>query len=266
VAGDISGVTAGTGLTGGGSSGAVTLSVDTEFVATTSNTMTLTNKTLSASNNTLTGVVNNTLTTTTGDMIYASSANTPARLPIGSADQILKVSGGIPSWATASSGGMTLINSGGTALTGVEQTISSIPGSYQHLYIFGQGVQASTDGDINFRINGDTGNNYTYRVTSNYSSGSLSYFEVTGHSMGPFGQSGVGSGYNAIGRFIIHIPRYADTSYKMFTGDSIMPKSSGTGWWNFVNSWNNTAPITSFTVRLSSGTFTSGTIYVYGVS
>jgi hypothetical protein len=52
----------------------------------------------------------------------------------------------------------------------------------------------------------------------------------------------------------------------MFTGDSIMPKSSGTGWWNFVNSWNNTAPITSFTVRLSSGTFTSGTIYVYGVS
>jgi len=46
--GDISGVTAGTGLSGGGTAGTVTLSVDTTFVATTSNTMTLTNKTLTS--------------------------------------------------------------------------------------------------------------------------------------------------------------------------------------------------------------------------
>lgn len=44
--GDISGVTAGTGLSGGGTAGSVTLSVDTSFVATTSNTMTMSNKTL----------------------------------------------------------------------------------------------------------------------------------------------------------------------------------------------------------------------------
>lgn len=47
------------------------------------------------------GVINNTLTTTTGDLIYASSANTPARLGIGSSGQILTVSGGIPSWGAA---------------------------------------------------------------------------------------------------------------------------------------------------------------------
>jgi hypothetical protein len=41
-----------------------------------------------------------TLTTTTGDIIYASAANTPARLGIGSTDQVLKVSGGVPVWAT----------------------------------------------------------------------------------------------------------------------------------------------------------------------
>ena len=46
--GDISGVTAGTGLSGGGTAGSVTLSVDTAFVATTSNTMTMSNKTLTA--------------------------------------------------------------------------------------------------------------------------------------------------------------------------------------------------------------------------
>ena len=43
------------------------------------------------------------LTTTTGDIIYASAANTPARLGIGSTDQVLKVSGGIPAWGAAPS-------------------------------------------------------------------------------------------------------------------------------------------------------------------
>jgi len=56
-----------------------------------------------------------TLTTTTGDIIYASAANTPARLAIGSTDQVLKVTGGIPAWATPSSGasfvGVILSNS-----------------------------------------------------------------------------------------------------------------------------------------------------------
>lgn len=45
-----------------------------------------------------------TLTTTTGDMIYASSANTPARLAIGSSGQVLKSVGGVPTWATFSGG------------------------------------------------------------------------------------------------------------------------------------------------------------------
>jgi hypothetical protein len=40
------------------------------------------------------------LLTTTGDTYYASAAGTPARLGIGSTDQVLKVSGGVPTWAT----------------------------------------------------------------------------------------------------------------------------------------------------------------------
>ena len=50
------------------------------------------------------GVINNTLTTTTGDMIYASSNNTPARLAIGSEGQTLVVTSGVPAWGAASSG------------------------------------------------------------------------------------------------------------------------------------------------------------------
>ncbi len=52
------------------------------------------------------GVINNTLLTNTGDIVYASSANTPARLAIGgTAGQVLTVSaGGIPEWTTPAAG------------------------------------------------------------------------------------------------------------------------------------------------------------------
>ena len=59
--GDISGVTAGTGLSGGGTSGSVTLSIDST-VATLSGSQTLTNKTISGSSNTLSNIGNNSLT------------------------------------------------------------------------------------------------------------------------------------------------------------------------------------------------------------
>jgi hypothetical protein len=45
--------------------------------------------------------------TTTGDMVYEASAATAARLPIGTAGQVLTVAGGIPSWATPTSAGAT---------------------------------------------------------------------------------------------------------------------------------------------------------------
>lgn len=38
------------------------------------------------------------LTSAKGDMIYASGANTPARLAIGSTGQFLSVDNGIPKW------------------------------------------------------------------------------------------------------------------------------------------------------------------------
>ena len=57
--------------------------------------------------------------TTTGDIYYASAANTPARLAIGSTSDVLTVAGGIPSWAAPAGGptNWTLLNAGGTALT-----------------------------------------------------------------------------------------------------------------------------------------------------
>lgn len=45
-----------------------------------------------------TDVILKTLTSAKGDMIYASAANVPARLAIGSDDQILRVNVDVPNW------------------------------------------------------------------------------------------------------------------------------------------------------------------------
>lgn len=85
---------------------AVVLGASSELVAatTTATEIGYVNGVTSAIQTQLDGKISNTLTTTTGDMIYASGANTPARLPIGSSGQILKTQGGIPTWATFSGG------------------------------------------------------------------------------------------------------------------------------------------------------------------
>lgn len=124
-------------------------------------TQTLTNKTLT--NPVIASVVNNTLTSTTGDMIYASGANTPARLGIGSSAQVLTVASGVPSWATpsASAESWSLLNSpSGTALTGATTiTVSGISGKNQiMILVSGASSGSATQGRL--RLNTDTGSNY----------------------------------------------------------------------------------------------------------
>lgn len=55
----------------------------------------------------------NQTTYTTGDTLYASAANTLSKLAIGTAGQVLTVAGGIPSWATPTTGTVTSVS--GTA-------------------------------------------------------------------------------------------------------------------------------------------------------
>jgi hypothetical protein len=74
----------------------------------------------------------NTLTTT-GDIYYASSANTPARLGIGSSSQVLTVSGGVPTWATPAGGKVLQVVQGTTStvktITSTTMTDSNLTAS-----------------------------------------------------------------------------------------------------------------------------------------
>ena len=142
--GDITAVTAGTGLTGGGTSGAVSLAIDSSVV-TNSGTQTLTNKTISLGTNTVSGttaefntaltdgdfatlagtetLTNKTLTSpvlTTptistidakGDLLVGTADNTVSRLAVGTNNQVLTADSTTATglkWATAAGGGKLL--------------------------------------------------------------------------------------------------------------------------------------------------------------
>jgi len=70
--------------------------------------------------------------TTTGDTIYSSSGSTPARLGIGSTGQVLTVAGGVPTWATPSSGssfaGCLLYKTTTTTITNASNTTLAFDG------------------------------------------------------------------------------------------------------------------------------------------
>lgn len=103
-----------------------------------------------------------TLTTTTGDLIYASSANTPARLGIGSTDQVLKVSGGIPAWAagfgtlTAYTPTWTNITIGNGTFTDVNYSVSGDLVWYYGMFTFGSTTTTSGGIELSLPINADS--------------------------------------------------------------------------------------------------------------
>jgi hypothetical protein len=73
--------------------------------------------------------------TTTGDIYYASSANTPARLGIGSTGNVLTVASGIPSWAAPAGGSSTLVLvKAPTSFSNVASTGTTFDGVFTSTY------------------------------------------------------------------------------------------------------------------------------------
>ena len=206
-----------------------------------------------------------TLTSTTGDIIYASAANTPARLGIGSSAQVLTVTGGVPVWATpAGGGGWTQIGSTQTLNGASNYTLNTTTGYRNWVIELDDPYGAS--GDINPYIyfNGDTTNaNYRGCVVRTIPAGFQSaaidvptafYFALEATS--------ANDNYSQIQVF----DPDATTHRKGFNCNSVVNASTGPQVSTVMFQWENAAAITSVRVQTDTGTnFAGGTFKIWGL-
>jgi hypothetical protein len=161
--GDITGVTAGTGLTGGGTSGAVSLAIDST-VTTLTGTQTLTNKTLTSPVLTTPSISN---IDAKGDLLAGTADNTISRLAVGTNGQVLTADSTAATglkWAAAGGSGKVLqvvqatystevTNATGTyADTGLTATITPSSATSKVLVMVSQQGCSKTSGNADNSI------------------------------------------------------------------------------------------------------------------
>ena len=201
--------------------------------------------------------------TTTGDIAYRSAtANTNTRLAIGTTGQVLTVAAGVPSWATpAAGGGLTLLET--LALSGSSTTSATISGSYVNLLLVVKNVYGSAQSQFDVRFNGDTGNNYYQRRFRNVNGTVSATTAAAASRFTDFLTFDTSSTAYNTANAVFRVFRYTDTdiTYIETTGTSLETDyRSMTG--QFL--YDNAAAITSVTFLTSAGTFSGGTVYIYG--
>jgi hypothetical protein len=160
-------------------------------------------------------------------------------------------------WAApAAGGGMTLINTGGTTLTGASVSITSIPSTYKMLYIEVNNFRPANDGaTLRMQFNSQTG--------SVYIRGSGGAFGDTNLTLQVATDNGTSNGLA-----YAYIFGYSTNNWKIIRGDSLSNNQTTPANAEFfasIGQTNITAAISSIQIFPDSGNFTSGTVYLYGV-
>lgn len=206
----------------------------------------------------------NTLVDAKGDILTATAADTPARLAAGTNGQYLSSNSSTATgleWVTASSGGMTLLET--LTLSGASVTSSAIPSTYNDLRIIVRNYRPSTNAaHMQCRINSDSNARYS---ALNFMP--QSYTQTMNETAWTFHLS-QNSGANSTAIAQLMIIDYASATWKMGWAMSVANDSTtatNTEFNIYKLVYNQTAAISTLTFFPASGNFTSGSILIYGV-
>jgi hypothetical protein len=207
-----------------------------------------------------------------GDLLVGGTSDIFEALPIGAAGTVLTSDGDTAEWAAPGGAGAnwTLLNSGGTALTGAQTvTVSGISGADKILVIIQSLSTGATNTDVGLRLNTDTGSNYNlfgakYNGAPSYSAAvfgtrsntSTNFFELGAMT------SNAGSSFNG----------YIFISGANSSGVKVVQSASGVS--NNVGNdgvssdvagfYNDATVISSISVVTTGGSnFDAGTVFVY---
>jgi hypothetical protein len=198
------------------------------------------------------------------DLLTATAADTPARLAVGSNDQVLTADSSTATglkWATVSGGGYTLLASG--SLSGSSLAVTSLSTAYRDLVFIMRDFYFNSDTGLYFRVNATSSIYYSARGSYenvNFA-GTQTYFEPTGSSVDL---------RDANNAFYWRIFDYANTS-SMKMGEAFIANGhAGGSNLNFIFSnslINTTSAVSQLNLQTDSGsvTFSGGTYEVYGV-
>jgi hypothetical protein len=212
------------------------------------------------------GGIQPTIVDAKGDLITATAADTPARLAVGANDTVLIADSTTATglkWGTAAAGGMTLIST--TTLTGASITLSSIPQTYNSLYlVIRNTITASDQQPLRFRFNADASAN-RHGLANSIQSGSFTAFNATSVTTSTDNDNATATSLT-----IINVPDYTNTTtWKFFQTSTFASSPVDTAEFGYITArlggYNQTSAISSIELFPNSGNFTSGTVLLYGV-
>lgn len=216
--------------------------------------------------------------TTKGDIYAATGASTPARLAVGTDGQALiadsTTATGIKWGAVAAGDNWSLLNAGGTALTGAQTvTISGISGQNKILVLVEQASSANVSAVISVRFNGDTGSNYNYYGMRNGAPAAGYNINLLEDTSGADNKAPLGttSGGSATGRVSGYLLAQGCNSsgVKAFNSTGTGNSNSGNGGqfgYSLGGYYNSSSTISSVSVFSSTGNLDAGTVYVYATA